>query len=348
VLARLAGASSPVMVVDAEIRRYGIESKVADLARRLRIPVVTTFMGRGLLADAPNRPIGTYLGMAGQPEITELVEGSDALLLLGVIVSDTNFGVSARKIDLRRAILAAERQVRLGFHVYPDVPLEALVDAMIRGASPVAAAPTLPSPPEPPHDLVADDSAITPTDIAAGINDMMRRHGALPMASDMGDCLFTAMDLDQTAIAAPAYYAGMGFGVPAGLGVQVATGQRPLVLVGDGAFQMTGWELGNCRRYGWDPIVVVFNNASWEMLRAFHPTAGFNDLSDWAFDRMAEPLGGVGVRVRTRRELVAALEMAATTRGRFVLLDVILERGKMSDTLTRYVDAFRRRRNEPA
>ena len=63
----------------------------------------------------------------------------------------------------------------------------------------------------------------------------------------------------------------MGFGVPAGLGVQAATGERPLILVGDGAFQMTGWELGNCRRYGWDPIVLVFNNASWEMLRTFQP-----------------------------------------------------------------------------
>ena len=67
----------------------------------------------------------------------------------------------------------------------------------------------------------------------------------------------------------------------AALGLQAATGQRPLVLVGDGAFQMTGWELGNCRRYGWDPIVLLFNNASWEMLRTFQPESGFNDLGQW-------------------------------------------------------------------
>ena len=95
----------------------------------------------------------------------------------------------------------------------------------------------------------------------------------------------------------------MGFGVPAGLGVQAATGERPLILVGDGAFQMTGWELGNCRRYGWDPIVIVFNNASWEMLRTFQPESRFNDLDDWNFAEVAPALGGDGVRVRTRREL---------------------------------------------
>jgi len=173
---------------------------------------------------------------------------------------------------------------------------------------------------------------------------MMRDHGPMPMASDMGDCLFTAMDIAQHSLAAPGYYAGMGFGVPGGLGVQVATGERPLILVGDGAFQMTGWELGNCRRYGWDPIVIVFNNASWEMLRAFQPQAGYNDLPQWPFHELADSLGGVGIRVRTRRELAEALEHAVADVGRFVLIDVIMERGQVSNTLTRFVEGFERRR----
>ena len=71
-----------------------------------------------------------------------------------------------------------------------------------------------------------------------------------------------------------------------------------LILVGDGAFQMTGWELGNCRRLGIDPI-AVFNNRGWEMLRAFQPESVFNGLDDWRFAEMAGPLGGEGVRVAT-------------------------------------------------
>jgi len=346
VLARLEAARSPVLMVDAEIRRYDIEAKVAELAHKLGIPVVTTFMGRGLLADSENPPIGTYIGVAGEPEITDLVESSDALFLLGVILSDTNFAISLHKIDLRQTIVAAQREVRLGFHSYAEVPLEALVDAMAAEAGPLGPRPDLPAPPASPYGMSADDQPVTPNDIAVAVNDMMHKHGSLPMASDMGDCLFTAMDIDHHAIAAPGYYAGMGFGVPAGLGIQAATGERPLVLVGDGAFQMTGWELGNCRRYGWDPIVIVFNNASWEMLRAFAPEAGFNDLDDWSFHQMAEPLGGIGIAVHTRRELAEALERAVTTRGRFVLIDVALQRGHMSTTLSRYVEGFKRRRAE--
>jgi indolepyruvate decarboxylase len=150
------------------------------------------------------------------------------------------------------------------------------------------------------------------------------------------------MDIENTALVAPGYYATMGFGVPAGFGLQAASGQRPLVLVGDGAFQMTGWELGNCRRYGWDPIVLVFDNRGWEMLAAFQPDMPYNRLDDWHFAEIARELGGDGVRVETRRELARALERAVATRGRFQLIDIALPRGRVSGRLGRFVKAVSR------
>src|SRR6516165_1279958 len=136
---KLAAASAPVIIVDVEIRRYGVEAPVAALARRLGIPVVTTFMGRGLLEDAPDVVLGTYLGAAGDPAITRLVEDADTLLLLGVILSDTNFALSGRKLDPRRAILAIDRSVRVGHHLYPDVPIADLIDALAVRARPLGA-----------------------------------------------------------------------------------------------------------------------------------------------------------------------------------------------------------------
>jgi len=335
-----------VMMVGVEVRRFGLEAKVAALADRLGLPVVTSLLGRGLLAGTKAPLVGTYLGVAGTPEVTALVEDSDLLLLLGVVISDTNFGVSGRQIDLRRTIQALDERVTLGYHTYPRVPLAALVDALLARPLAPRAAPTVP-PPSYPRGLAADDAPITPNDIATAINDLMAAHGRLPIAADVGDCLFTAMDIENTALVAPAYYATMGFGVPAGFGLQVSTGERPLVLVGDGAFQMTGWELGNCRRYGWDPIVVVFNNSSWEMLRAFQPESKFNTLSDWNFAAMAAGLGGDGVRVRTRRELADALERAAATRGRFQLIEAMIPRGVLSSTLQRFVAGVKRLSAKP-
>ena len=341
ILERLRAARSPVLMAGVEVRRNDLEEQVAELSRRLGMPVVTSFMGRGLLAHQDAPLVGTYMGVAGFPEVTQLVEGSDGLFLLGEIICDTNFAVSETKIDMRKTIQALDGRVTIGYHTYSQLPLGALVERMLERLEPGEKAFSV-TPQSFPTGLPADDASIRPTDIATAINDLMAAHGKMPIASDMGDCLFTAMEIEHTALVAPGYYATMGFGVPAGLGLQAATGERPLILVGDGAFQMTGWELGNCQRYGWDPIVLLFNNASWEMLRTFQPESGFNDLGHWGFAEMAAGMGGDGVRVNTRAELKAALDKAMATRGRFQLIDITIPRGVLSDTLARFVAGVKR------
>ena len=343
ILARLSGACSPVLMVDVEVRRFGLEPQVAALARRLGIPVVTSFMGRGLLENADAPLVGTYLGLAGTAEVSTLVEDSDALLLLGVIVCDTNFGVSARRVDLRRAVQAFDGQVTLGFHTYPGIPLASLVDALLERATPLASAKAMAAV-QAPRGLARDGAPVQPLDVACAVNDLMDAHGRMPVATDVGDCLFTAMDIQQTDHVAPGYYASMGFGVPAGLGVQAASGRRPIVLVGDGAFQMTGMELGHCARHGWDPIVVVLNNGGWGMLSAFRPAAHYNALGTWNLASLADALGGAGHLVQTRSDLAQALEAAVSRPGRFHLLDVRLAPGALSPTLRRFADALSRKR----
>ncbi len=345
ILGCLINAKSPVLMIGVEVRRFGQEEQLAALASRLAIPVVTSFMGCGLLADAESPPLGTYLGVAGHKDITDLVENADVLMMLGVILSDTNVGVSRRKIDLRRAILALEGQVTLGYHTYNDIPLAALVAALLAKTIELGMPPQVAKSRRVqrlPATFRSDDQSIVPEDVALAINNLMGRYGRMPLAVDVGDCLFTSLDIHHTLRVAPGYYATMGFGVPAGLGLQAAIGQRPLILVGDGAFQMTGWELGNCRRYGWDPIVVVFNNANWGMLQCFQPESAFNHLDEWNFSAMAAGMGGDGLRVKTVTALNAALEKAYCTRGRFQLIEAMIPRGEISRTLAQYVAGVKR------
>lgn len=361
VLELLQDASSPVLLVGVEVRRFGLEPKVAAIARRFGLPVITSFMGRGLLADSDAPYLGTYLGVAGESEITDLVEKSDALVLLGVILSDTNFGISKRRIDLRRCVQALDRRVSLGFHIYPDIPLPVFIQrlldcevpqlkhsaawtSLLPGARHMSRQPAG-------TDSVAsspDDSPICPDDIAIELNAVIPQRAPFPLVADVGDCLFTAMAIEGTQLAAPGYYASMGFAIPAAFGIQVASGKRPVVLVGDGAFQMTGWELVNAQRYGWDPIVVVMNNASWEMLRAFQPESHFNDLPNWDFSAVVRSLGGCGARIRTRRQFREAFERALREPGVVHLLEVLLPRGVISSTMQRYVEGIARRGNHAA
>jgi len=124
----------------------------------------------------------------------------------------------------------------------------------------------------------------------------------------------------------------MGFGVPAAIGVEKATGKRPIVLVGDGAFQMTGTEISWAPFYKLKPIVIVFNNSAWEMLKGFCPEAQYNDIISWPFAKLAEAWGGKGYDVNTVDEFTAAL-LDAKSQDRFTILDVHLEKGDISRTL---------------
>jgi hypothetical protein len=157
-----------LLMVGVEVRRYALEERVAELARRLRMPVVTSFMGRGLLAHAGVPLAGTYLGLAGDPQVSARVEDSDALLLLGVIVSDTNFAVSARRIDLRQAIHAFDGDVAMGHHVYHQLPMAALVDALLARVPPLSGRPCPNRAPAPPVEApaaswpIADDAGVSP------------------------------------------------------------------------------------------------------------------------------------------------------------------------------------------
>ena len=159
------------------------------------------------------------------------------------------------------------------------------------------------------------------------------------VVSDVGDALFGAADLfihQHTEFLSPAYYTSMGFAVPAGIGVQFAMPRlRPLVLVGDGAFQMTGMELSTALRYRLNPIVIVLNNRGYGTERPMQNGA-FNDVQVWAYHRVPEVLGGGrGFLVRSETEFVAALHAARAHTRSYCLIEVLLDPQDFSPALRR-------------
>lgn len=337
VVGRIVRARRPVLVVGVEVHRFRLAPRAVALAEALGLPVVSTFMGRGTFPDDHPQYAGTYLGPASPPGVRELVEESDCLVMLGALLSDTNMGVRLRALDPRHLVLAVSREVRAGFHRYDDVPLEALVEAMIEGAGDGRGATFRARGPRPPFMRADDEPSPGPIRVAsmiAEINRFFGVRGVMPLVTDTGDCLFCSHEIDTPAVVASAYYATMGFGVPAAMGFEAATGRRPLVLVGDGGFQMTGWELLHARRWGVSPIVVVMNNESWEMVQAFLP-AGYNDLPAGRFAEAAALWGVEGVRAPTAADLRRELERAADHDGP-VLIEVPLARGDISETLATF------------
>jgi acetolactate synthase I/II/III large subunit len=108
----------------------------------------------------------------------------------------------------------------------------------------------------------------------------------------------------------------MGYGLPAAIGVKLATPQRPVVcLAGDGGFMMTLVELETAVRAGVPVVCVVFNNQMYGTIR-MHQEKRFpgrqiaTDLTNPSFAALGREFGCYGERVERNADLPGALERA--------------------------------------
>jgi TPP-dependent 2-oxoacid decarboxylase len=337
----IASARQPVIVLGVELSRFDLVEPAMRFVDRSGMPTTVALLDKSVIDERHPSFIGVYAGALGRPEVQEYVEGSDCLIRLGTLPTDINLGIYTAHLDPARCIDATRDRLAIGLHTYERVRLADFVDGLARADLPRRTVPDHPRPPA--VEVEAAGSPDAPITVAR----LFRRLGAflandcndLIVLADPGDALFAAIDLPVSEVRdflAPAFYASLGFAVPAAIGAQLARPhERPLVLVGDGAFQMTGMELSTCARYGLDPIVVVLNNAGYTTERLIIDGA-FNDIQRWDYSKLPEVIGaGRAHRVETVGDLDRALTDARRRDGQFVLLDVRLDKLDVSPALRR-------------
>jgi benzoylformate decarboxylase len=131
---------------------------------------------------------------------------------------------------------------------------------------------------------------------------------------------------------------GIGWGLPAAIGVQLALPDRPVVgLIGDGSAMYTCQALWTAARYRLGVTFVILNNSSYRILKQrTHAMKGFSyqadryvamDLDDPRVDfvRLAESLGVRAERIEKASDIGPALARAIAGQGP-TLLDVELDR----------------------
>jgi indolepyruvate decarboxylase len=104
---------------------------------------------------------------------------------------------------------------------------------------------------------------------------------------------------------AQGFYASMGFAVPGALGAQIGTRLRPLILTGDGGFQMAGAEIAHDRRYGLNPIIILLNNGGWGIFRPIAKRQDLLALPTWHYAELARLWGGQVTKSRLLQNFVA-------------------------------------------
>lgn len=346
-LARLRRARRPLVIAGLELHRAGAERDLRKLAERLGVAVVTTVDAKGVFPMDHPLHMGIHVGPFSPPAIQRRVREADLVLALGTLLTDMNLGAARPQVARERSVWALGDRVNVSFHQYTDVTLRDFVGALAterlpRFAETVRYCDNLKRDGRKRRD---DAPPLSNNDLLLEVNEFLAAHRGYHVVAESGDMLFGGLEVrlhGDGLYFAQGYYASMGFAIPAALGAQIGTGVRPLVLCGDGGFQMTGPEISHAPRLGLSPIVVLVNNGGWGIFRPVSPRADLLSIPPWPYAELAQAWGGVGFVADTRAQLRDALR-AAHQLKEFALIECRLPEDELSPITRRYIRASAKR-----
>lgn len=180
---------------------------------------------------------------------------------------------------------------------------------------------------------------------------MLRSHHVV--LADAGDSWFNACKLKlpggakfeiQMQYASIGWSLGATLGHCASLGGKKSHGEawRPVLFIGDGAFQMTAQELSTIIRYGFSPIIFVLNNGGYTVEVEIHD-GPYNVINNWNYVKLLEVFDPEGTRswgmqVRTEPEMIAAVTKASSAEmlSHCIVIEVILDKDDCSRELLEF------------
>ena len=339
-LALLRDAKNPAVLAGVELHRRDLQDTIMQLVQKARVPISATMTGKSVIGERHPNYIGVYEGAMGSEFARNIIENADLLLTFGVQFNDVDLGGYTAKLNPMNMIRASQEEVVIRHHQFRNVLLSDYLTALAKDVAPRKdPLPQFPAGPEAPGFPVKN----TPMKIArlmGRINERLTPE--MTLVCDVGDCLFASVDLrvhQRTEFLASAFYTSMGFATPAALGAHVARpDSRPLIMVGDGAFQMTGTELSTIARLGLNPIMIVFNNGGYSTER-FILEGSFNDIASWRFDRLGEVFGPLkGFDVHTEEDFDRAFDQALAVKDQPSVLNVHLRADDPSPGMRRLAE----------
>lgn len=327
------------------VHRFGAAGQLAKLLAA-GVPHATTPWAKSLVDETAPGFAGTYCGAAGSTaETCRAVEDAAALVLAGVQFTDLNSGLFSQRITRSRTIDIGAHSASVGAAVFAPLALPSALAALEPLVAELAAGP-LPDRPADPCAPAPDAADRVPLDQAELWHEVAAslRAGDVVLA-DQGTSFYGMaphrLPAGVTFVGQP-LWASIGYTLPALLGACCAEpGRRGVLLIGDGAAQMTVQELGTVLRLGLPAVVVVVDNDGYTVERAIHgPDEPYNDITRWDWTALPALLGGgehaTAVRVATPGALRAAL---ATARpDGLTLIQAVVPRDDVPDllaTLTR-------------
>lgn len=334
----LNNAKKPAVFIGMEIRRFGLADPLMQLLEKSGYPVATTIGGKTGIPENHPHYIGVYQGGFSLGKAHDIIEEADVLLCLGAWMTDITTGGFTAHLDPIRMISANSETVRIKHHYYNQVILKDFIKKLAATLKKSSDSQHAHSPT--PYKISSDFNAIPQKKITVKrfferLNQFL--DDTMLLVCDTGDVMYGGAEMYREQIEsyfAQDYYLSIGYSLPAGLGISLAApDKRAIILIGDGALQMTVQEIGTHIRCNTNSLIFVLNNSGYLIERLIHD-GPYNEIQPWQYFRLPEVFGGgYGLKVQTEDELEFALREAHKRSQQTILVEVIVDKMDSTDTL---------------
>ncbi|GFE63397.1 thiamine pyrophosphate-binding protein [Litoreibacter roseus] len=328
----ISAAKRPLIIVGHGA--FDVREDVADLAKRLGAPVVTTFKAKGLVPDDhPNA--GGVLGRSGTPVASWFMNETDLIIALGASFSN-HTGIEKGK----EIIQVDYDRMQLGRFHPVALPVWGEVGAFCKGLDPSRH----PDADDQISELAerwqiwrAEKQARLAEDHGKGIHsfaifDVLGK--VVPddtiFAVDVGNNTYSFGRYLETKgtqrVLMSGYLGSIGFGFPAGIGAWAATqdieklrGRKVVSISGDGGFGQYPMDFTTAVKYGMDVTHILLHNGELGKISKEQRSGEWpvweTDLHNPSFAAFARLCGGHGVKVTDVSDMEAAIVEALAVDG---------------------------------
>ncbi|CNE09260.1 thiamine pyrophosphate-binding protein [Yersinia nurmii] len=344
----LTSAHQVSVLADFLVDRFGATEVLRGWLSQTHLTCSTLLMGKGVIDESRAEFMGTYSGASSEIVVRQAIENADVLIMLGVWFVDTITCGFSQQIPMEKRIDIQPFEARVGSQIFSQIPMvvaiaaleEITLDLQRNWSQPDF----VPLPLQPSSSGLLDQQSFWHQ-----IQGFLRSEDVV--ICDVGSSSFGAASLrlpkNVTFIVQP-MWSSIGYSLPAAYGVQTGSPQRRVILIiGDGAAQLSIQELGSMLRDGLKPIILLLNNNGYTVERAIHgENQPYNDISAWNWTQLPQAFGAgnevISLKVSKPEQLQKALQLA-DQNSQLVFIEVILPQMDIPPLLRKVTEALRNR-----
>ncbi|ENL4361160.1 alpha-keto acid decarboxylase family protein [Salmonella enterica] len=333
------------LLADFLAGRFGLRPLLQRWMAETPIAHATLLMGKGLFDEQHPNFVGTYSAGASSKEVRQAIEDADRVICVGTRFVDTLTAGFTQQLPAERTLEIQPYASRIG-ETWFNLPMAQAVSTLRELCLECAFAP--PPTRSAGQPVRIDKGELTQESFWQTLQQYLKP-GDIVLV-DQGTAAFGAAALslpDGAEVVVQPLWGSIGYSLPAAFGAQTACPDRRVILIiGDGAAQLTIQEMGSMLRDGQAPVILLLNNDGYTVERAIHGAAQrYNDIASWNWTQIPPALNAAQQaecwRVTQAIQLAEVLERLVRPQ-RLSFIEVMLPKADLPEllrTVTRALEA---------